>query len=60
MTEKRCYLPHFRLDEGFKGTVVNRELPFLHIEITLTVPLIYFIEGDSVKLQLSVVSVKNQ
>ena len=54
MTEKLGYLPHFWLDEGFKGsdegfkgTVVNRELPFLHIEITLTVPLIYFIEGET-------------
>ena len=28
--QKRWYLPHFLSDKGFKGTVVNRVLPFLH------------------------------
>jgi len=28
--DKRCYLPHFLRDQGFKGTVVNRELLSWH------------------------------
>ena len=40
--EKRQYLLYFWSDKWFKGFVVNRTLPSLHIEsieITLTVPL---------------------
>ena len=31
--EKQQYLPHYWLDKGFKGTVVNREKSFLHDEL---------------------------
>ena len=40
--EKHWYLIHTWSEKAFKGTVVNRALPFLHWEspqITLTVPL---------------------
>jgi len=42
-TEKLFYLPHFLLEQCFKGTVVNRTLPSWRwsFKITLTVPLKY-------------------
>jgi len=42
MLEQKGYFTR-RAVKGFKGTVVNQTLPFLHgesLEITLTVPLI--------------------
>ena len=30
MLEKRQYLPQYLSDNGFKGTVVNQQLPSLH------------------------------
>ena len=43
--EKRQYLPHYWSDKGLKGTLVTRAVSTCHggsLEITLTVPLIYF------------------
>ena len=43
--EKRQYLPHYWSNEGLKGTLVTRAVSTCHggsLEITLTVPLIYF------------------
>jgi len=45
LSEKRRYLPHYWLDSGFKGTIVNRALPSLDeesLKITLSVPLPIF------------------